>query len=141
MPLIATVYSGNHQIVVEYSNWTNKHWVTYDGKKVSENQSLLIRGDHRFQAVEDGITVQYEVSIGVGLKGHSVTVKRNGILIFSPEPGFRPPSEQTTVQQTKPRQEVHVKEVVREVVLVVCPHCNHRNDATRRTCEKCQASI
>ncbi|MHA2230422.1 MAG: hypothetical protein ACXABL_14570, partial [Candidatus Thorarchaeota archaeon] len=70
-----------------------------------------------------------------------VTVKRNGILIFSPKSGFRPPTTQIEPQKTQPSQEILVKEVVKEVVLVVCPHCNHRNNANRRTCEKCQASI
>lgn len=139
MPIIATVYCGNHQIVVEYSNWTSKHWVTYDGRKVSEKQGL-IRGTHLFQAIENGQTVQYEVTIG-GWRNLVVTVKRNGILIFSPEPGFKPPLIDTMPKQTQPPQEIHVKEVVREVVLVVCPHCGHRNDANKRTCEKCQASI
>jgi hypothetical protein len=140
MPIIATVYSGSHQIVVEHSNWTSKHWVTYDGRKVSEKQGF-IRGAHRFQALEEGLAVQYEVSIGIGWKGQRVTVKRNGILIFSPEPGFRPPSINHEPQRTPAPQEGLVKEVVKEVILVVCPHCGHRNDASKRTCENCQASI
>jgi hypothetical protein len=86
MPIIATVYNGNHQIVVEYSNWTSKHWVTYDGRKVSEKQGL-IRGTHVFQAIEGGSTVQYEVTIS-GWTSLVVNVKRNGILIFSPEPSL-----------------------------------------------------
>ncbi|MFW9807601.1 MAG: zinc finger Ran-binding domain-containing protein [Candidatus Thorarchaeota archaeon] len=138
MPILATAYYGQHQIVVEYSNWTSKHWVTYDGRKVSEKQGL-IRGTHYFQAVEDGETIQYEATIG-GWNA-KVTVKRNGIIIFSPDPGFRPPPVDSDSNKTKPHQEVVVKEVVKEVVLVVCPHCNHRNDSSRRTCEKCHASI
>jgi len=31
--------------------------------------------------------------------------------------------------------------LVREVLLVVCPHCGQRNDATKRKCDKCGASI
>jgi hypothetical protein len=141
MPIIATVYSGDHQIVVEYSKWTSKHWVIYDGRKVSETYSLLMRSVHHFQSVEDGQTVQYEVKIWWERRRVNVNVKRNGILIFSPEPGFRPPPAQIEPKKTQPSQEILVKEVVKEVVLVVCPHCNHRNDANRRTCEKCQASI
>lgn len=140
MPIITTVYSGKHQIVVEYSNWTSKHWVAYDGKKVSEKFGL-IRGTHIFQVIENNETIQYEVNIGVGWRGHKISVKRNGILIFSPEPGFRPPTRDVEPQRAQLPQEILVKEVVKEVILVVCPHCNHRNDANRRTCEKCQASI
>jgi hypothetical protein len=33
------------------------------------------------------------------------------------------------------------QEIVKEVVLVVCPHCGQRNDATTRTCTNCGASI
>ncbi len=95
----------------------------------------------RGQTIEGGVTVQCEVNIGIRWRSLVVTVKRNGILIFSPEPGFRPPIIQPQSQRAPSPQEIHVKEVVREVVLVVCPHCGRRNDASKRTCENCQASI
>ena len=140
MPLIATVYSGNHQIVVEHSRGA-KHWVTYDGRKVSETRALLARSVHRFQVLEDEQIVWYDVKIEWEKRHFVVNVRRNGILIFSTETGFKQPPTQIMPRRDQPSQEVRVKEVVREVVLVVCPHCNHRNDANRRTCEKCQASI
>jgi len=136
MPIITTLYYGSHQIVVEYSNWTSKHWVTYDGMKVSEKWGLIL-GTHHFQVIEDGVTAKYEVKIGWGWK-QKVSVKRNGILIFSTEEGFRPlPTSTPMTTEQPPQKEV----IVKEVVLVVCPHCNHRNDANMRTCEKCHASI
>ncbi|MHA2230360.1 MAG: hypothetical protein ACXADL_15090, partial [Candidatus Thorarchaeota archaeon] len=81
--------------------------MTYDGRKVSEKRGLVL-GTHHFQALENGLTVQYEVKIGVGWKGHNVTVKRNGILIFSPKSGFRPPTTQIEPQKTQPSQEILV---------------------------------
>jgi hypothetical protein len=83
MPIIATVYSGNHQIVVEYSNWTSRHWVTYDGRKVSEKRGLVL-GTHHFQALENGLTVQYEVKIGVGWKGHNCNCQAERHSDFQP---------------------------------------------------------
>ena len=36
---------------------------------------------------------------------------------------------------------IEVREIVKERVLVVCPHCNHKNEVGTRFCEKCGASI
>ena len=67
---------------------------------------------------------------------------RNGVMIFSNERGFRvPPEVCATAPTQKVPERVLEKTVVKEVVLVVCPSCNHRNDASRRTCENCGASI
>jgi hypothetical protein len=140
MPIIATAYSGNHQIVVEYSK-SAKYWVTYDGRKVSETRAFSARSVHRFQVMEEGQPAYYEVKIEWERRNFVVNVRRNDILFFSTDPGFTPPPIQIGSRREQPSQEVHVKEVVREVILVVCPHCGHRNDANRRTCEKCQASI
>ncbi|MFW9974827.1 MAG: zinc-ribbon domain-containing protein [Candidatus Thorarchaeota archaeon] len=138
---MATSYFNNHQIIVEKSEWTGRVTVKYDGRKVSEKLGATTLGKHVFQVTEDGRVVQYEVNVSFGWKGEKVRISRNGLMIYSNDAGFIPPTIQPTYQPQTSQKEI-VKEVhVKEVVLVVCPNCNHRNDSSRRTCEKCGASI
>ncbi len=50
---------------------------------------------------------------------------------FQPGTQFQP----VTIAQPVTQQ------IVKEVVLVVCPHCGARNDASNRKCDNCGASI
>lgn len=34
-----------------------------------------------------------------------------------------------------------IKETVKEIYLIICPHCNHKNEVGNRFCSKCGASI
>jgi hypothetical protein len=135
MTILASCYSGTHQIVVHYSNWSGRYRITYDGQTMINS----LRRTHSFQVIEDGQNTHYTIKIyGWTIFTQKAQVTRNGILIFSPEEGFRPPISPAPAQGQDMAKETIVRETI---ILVVCPHCGHRNDASRRTCEKCQASI
>ncbi|MDH4214058.1 MAG: zinc finger Ran-binding domain-containing protein [Candidatus Thorarchaeota archaeon] len=135
MTIIASCYSGTHKIVVHYSHLSGRYRITYDGQTMINSFGRA----HSFQAIEDGQNSQYAIKItGWTVFTQKAQVIRNGILIFSPEEGFRPPISLLPTQS----QDLPKETIVREkIILVVCPHCGHRNDASRRTCEKCEASI
>ncbi|MBY8998998.1 MAG: zinc finger Ran-binding domain-containing family 2 protein [Candidatus Thorarchaeota archaeon] len=134
MPVLATLNSGTHQIIISYSSWSGSIKMTYDGRTMTDARGRT----HSFQVIEDGVNTQYTVKMsGWTVFTTKTEVTRNGLLIFSTEEGFRPPD--IPVPDSTPQGQD--KTIVKEVILVVCPHCNHRNDASRRTCEKCNASI
>lgn len=134
MGILATVYYHYHQIIVEESKWTGNITVKYDGKKISSKNYLFGR-KHMFDTTEDGQHAHYEVSLSFPYITRKVTISRNGVVIFSQREGFVSPPVQR--EETAFRE----REIVREIVLVVCPNCAHRNESSRRTCEKCGASI
>lgn len=128
-------------IVVEMSAM-GRVKVLYDSREVYSKLQATGIGTYVFNVIEDGQNVYYEAEIGFGWRKAKFRLKRNGILVYSNEDGFVPPP----IEQMKPQQEIQKKEVVKEVmikeiVLVVCPNCSHRNDSTLRKCEKCGASI
>jgi len=45
------------------------------------------------------------------------------------------------VKQPQPAKEVHVKEVIREIVKVPCKYCGTLNEITEKKCSNCGASI
>lgn len=107
--------------------------MTYDGKKMSDEWYYA----QSFQTTEGGETVEYILEIRESL-ANQFTLKRNGVDIIGNLEGAVSQDNQSKVQQSQqPQKEILVK----EIILVVCPHCNHRNDSGRRTCEKCHASI
>lgn len=139
MVFIATAYYDGHKIEIEYSRWWGGHTVIYDGRKVCSLSGWYSRsGD--FQVIEGDRAIQYAVTLkykGITIMANiDIDIQRNGVLIYSNTPGFIPPSPESTQTERRDREVVS-----REVILVVCPHCQHRNDASRRTCEKCGASI
>ena len=140
MGIMATSYYNNHQIIIEKSEWTGRVTIKYDGQKVSEKLGATEWGKHVFQVKEGGQIIHYEVNIGFGWKRSKIGINRNGILIFSNDDGFRPPPPPT--QQIQSSQKEIVKEIhVKEIILVICPHCNHRNDSIKRKCENCGGSL
>jgi hypothetical protein len=141
MGIIATSYYNNHQILVEKSEWTGRVTVKYDGRKVSEKLTATTLGKHTFQVEEDGWVIQYEVDIRFGWKGLKIRITRQGLLIYSNENGFIPPVAQQARPPQSPQKEI-VKEVhVKEIILVVCPNCGHRNDSSKRKCDNCGGSL
>lgn len=133
--ILASMYSGTHQIVVHWSSWSGKYKVTYDGTTMVDNRGRSFG----FQVIEDNQNVQYTVKIsGWTVFTMKVQVTRNGVLMFSPDEKFKPP----VVTTTSPSQDSPKETIIKEtIVLVICPHCGQRNDASRRTCENCGASI
>jgi hypothetical protein len=140
MGIMSTSYYNNHQIIIEKSEWTGRVTIKYDGQKVSEKLGATELGKHVFQVKEDNQIVHYEVKIRFGWKGSKIGITRNRILIYSNEDGFRPPPP--PAQQIQSSQKEIVKEIhVREIILVICPHCNHRNDSSKRKCDNCGGSM
>ncbi|MBA7675443.1 hypothetical protein ES703_83678 [subsurface metagenome] len=138
LPTLATAYYNGHQIIVEWSNWSGKLEIQYDGKVVSEGRKQILSGTHSFQVLDDGEVVHFELDLG-GWSDKKVKLIRNGLVIFSNEKGFRPPPE--VIGERKKAEPIVKETIVKEIVLVVCPNCSHRNDSSRRTCEKCGVSI
>ena len=140
--ILASSYFNNHQILIEESKLSGRVTVKYDGRKVSDKLSLTTLGRHVFQVQEDGQSVHYEVDIGFGWTRLKIRILRNRIVIFSNEDGFTPPPQPLQLQKPQQAEREVTREIhVREVVLVVCPHCGHRNDSSLRKCERCGASI
>jgi hypothetical protein len=113
MPIIGIIYSGDHQILVEHSNWVV--WIKYDGRKVSEKRGLSFSRTHVFRVIENGEPVDYVVEVGLkGLVGTKMRATRNGILIHSDEKGFQPPPHAIMHRlRADASDEIHVS----------CPYC------------------
>ncbi len=136
-----------HQIDFE-NTWTGKETVTYDGQIVSEKRTLS-GGVHVFNVIEGNESAHYEVEVRFQFRGAGsylgVTIRRNGMLLFTNDsrhkktrPSYGVIREQESLLVTAgPVRET----VVREVLLVVCHHCGHKNEATTRFCGKCGASV
>ncbi|MFW9888583.1 MAG: PH domain-containing protein [Candidatus Thorarchaeota archaeon] len=87
------------------------------------------------------LCIDYETPIGVETSKYKVSgaqaqslkqeiLRTMGPIV--PKPSMAPFStEPAVIRET----------VIKEVTLVVCPHCGHRNESSRRHCEKCGASI
>lgn len=137
-----TFYFNGHRIDVNWSSWSGFEEVLYDGRLVSKKHSLSMKGHLDFSVVEGGESVQYGININGMEIPIDVEVRRNGVLIYCRNRGGLTGQPVTPfVTRPEPPREVVREVTVREVVLVLCPHCNHRNDAARRTCENCGASI
>ncbi|MFW9799364.1 MAG: hypothetical protein ACFFD9_02930 [Candidatus Thorarchaeota archaeon] len=138
---MVTFHFNGHRFDVNWSSWSGKEEVLYDGRTVSEKRVLTrFKSTHTFSVSEAGASTQYEVTINTGDIPPDVEVRRNGILIYCRNRGgLTGLPEASTMSQT--RQGVIRETVIKEITLVVCPHCSHRNDSSRRTCENCGASI
>ncbi|MFW9920129.1 MAG: zinc-ribbon domain-containing protein [Candidatus Thorarchaeota archaeon] len=143
MDILATAYIDGHQIVVERSQAWGTIQITYDGSVITKHNTMFLRQyDYEFQVIEDNAYARYLVTLRTKWSGLDVDISKNGLLVFSTRKGFKPPPPKQTKPVTSPQHSEREKDVfVKEVILVVCPHCNHRNDSVRRTCEKCGASI
>ncbi|MFW9919269.1 MAG: hypothetical protein ACFFED_06705 [Candidatus Thorarchaeota archaeon] len=143
MDILATAHIDGHQIVVEHSRMWGTIRITYDGSVISKRYPGLGRQyEYEFQVIENNEYVRYLVTLRASWGGITVDISRNGLLVFSTRKGFTPPP----LRKIEPVAPHHATEkekevIVKEVILVVCPHCNHRNDSVKRTCEKCGASI
>jgi hypothetical protein len=141
MTVLGSAYYNGHMIVVEMSAM-GRVKVLYDGREMYNKLRAAGMGTYVFSVLENGQNAYYEAEIGFGWRKAKFLLKRNGVLVFSNEKGFSPREPVQTQPQNNVQNREIVKEiVVKEVVLVVCPSCNHRNDSTRRICEKCGASI
>ena len=136
--LTTFIYNG-HRIDIEYS-WTGREKILYDGQVMSDKRSLF-GATHVFQVYEDGDLAQYTVEFSAGSVGPNIRVHRNNYLIFSNKEGFKPPPPPPKTQESKTIVEKTREIVMKEIILVVCPNCNHRNESSRRSCENCGASI
>lgn len=131
-----TFISNGHRIDIK-NTWTGKETILYDGKIVSEKRSMF-GANHVFQVQEDDELVQYEIQFSVGSTSVKVVARRNGLIIFTNDDGFIPPPDPMLKTASSPT----VKEtIIKEIILVVCPHCSHRNESSKRRCEKCGSSI
>ncbi len=134
LPILVSVTSSQHHIVLEMSRWSGRLKVKHDGKDILYSSSI------HFQANENGDIADYEFRFdGSDWNRMGIGLLRNGNVIFTNEysPMRKVPSAVQRESAQVPQKEV----LVREILLVVCPHCGQRNDASRRTCEKCHASI
>jgi hypothetical protein len=141
VPILGIAYYDNHVIVAETNNWRSRITITYDGREVhSERRWSGPLGKYIFDIIENGCRVVYELELLWGWKTKT-KLRRNGILVYDTE--AKEPVKVFPKVDSPRNEEVTKQEkiVVKEVVLVVCPHCNHRNDSARRICEKCGASI
>ena len=77
-----TIMHDGHRIQVEWSVWTGKEKVLYDGRIVSDKQTVT-GGTHIFIVEENLESIQYEVSFGFGFTSPSIEVRRNGIIIYT----------------------------------------------------------
>jgi len=77
-----TIVHNEHRIQVEWSVWTGKEKVFYDGRNMSDKHTVT-GGTHIFTVEEDSESIQYEVSFGFGLTSPSIEVRRNGIIIYT----------------------------------------------------------
>ncbi|MFX1263544.1 MAG: hypothetical protein ACFFAZ_15795 [Promethearchaeota archaeon] len=141
MTILSTAYYNSHVVVADLDKWRSRITITYDGTEVhSERRLSSPLGKYVFEVIEHGKRVVYELELGGFWKIKS-KLRRNGVVVFDSEkkePLQIPPISEQPRNDSLEKQE---KIVVKEVVLVVCPHCNHRNDSARRICEKCGASI
>lgn len=134
---MVTFFYNNHRFDVNWSKWSGKETVLYDKRVVSELRNLSSSQSlHDFKVEEDGKSVLYFVEIKE--YGFQVEARRDGVLFYSRKDGgivADPPS------MTHESQPIIKETIIKEITLVVCPNCNHRNDSSKRTCEKCGASI
>ncbi len=72
---------GTHTLDVS-TNWLGSEKVTYDGVLKTEGKSIAGRG-YIFTVEEDGEPANYEVEFKAGLFSAHVTVRRNGVAIFT----------------------------------------------------------
>jgi hypothetical protein len=92
--------------------------------------------------MEGSESIRYDVIMNAMEIPMDVEVRRNGVLIYCRNRGgLTGQPAMPFIVRNEPPREVIRETTVREVVLVLCPHCNHRNEASRRSCEKCGASI
>jgi len=141
VPILTTAYYNGHVIVADIDRWRHRITITYDRKEVlSERRLNILLGKYIFEVTEHGNRVVYELELS-GFWKMRTRLRRNGFLVYDSEGEelvqAPPRTDQPRVDDLGESEKI----VVKEVVLVVCPHCTHRNDSARRTCEKCGASI
>ena len=76
-----TIESDGHTIEVGTTG-VGPEWVSYDGKRES-SKFTFFGGDHVLEKEEEGKAVQYDVSIRSGLIFGKVTVRKNGVIIYT----------------------------------------------------------
>ena len=76
-----TIQSDGHTIEVGTTG-IGPEWLSYDGKRESWKFTFF-GGDHVLKKEENGQTVQYDVSIRSGLVFGKVTVRKNGVIIYT----------------------------------------------------------
>jgi hypothetical protein len=77
-----TIIHNGHQIRIEWSVWTGKEKVSYDGQIMSDRHTIA-GGIHVFTVNEGSETAQYEVRFSLGVTSPPIEVRRNGIIIYS----------------------------------------------------------
>ena len=70
-----------HRITMEYSLYTGKERISYDGRVVSEKRSLQMITPHSFRVQEAGQEIVYEVNLLTGFLTYGFIVRRNGIIV------------------------------------------------------------
>ncbi len=145
MDLLATAYYDNHQLMIEQPKWGSKFRLLYDGNPVAEHSGNF-GVELKFTTNEDGQVASYRATVKWGMSSlKNIEIRRNQELIFSNAKGFTPPPAaarpMSRTQQQPPQQPIQTREIVREVVLVVCPHCAQRNESSLRKCQNCGAAI
>ena len=75
------VTSDSHVIEAVCTGFGPEH-VKYDGVKVSSKVTVF-GGDHVFSKQENGKTVNYDVCFSSGFLSGNVTIRKNGIVIFT----------------------------------------------------------
>jgi len=76
-----TIESDGHTIEV-VTTCFGPEWVNYDGNRES-HKFTAFGGDHVLKKEENGRTVQYDVSIRSGFLVGRVTVRKNGLIIYT----------------------------------------------------------
>lgn len=147
MDLLATAYYRNHQLMIEQPKWGSKFRLLYDGNPVVE-KSGNFGVELKFTTNEDGQVANYRATVKWGLSSlKNIEIHRNQELIFSNAKGFAPPPiavqpvQAVQAIQYQPQQHIQTREIVREVVLVICPHCGQRNEFGIQKCQNCGAAI
>jgi len=138
---LVTFHYRGHRFDIDWSKWSGKETIKYDGRIVSDIRVLAsFTSKHEFEVTEEGQSVHYYFTIGDF--GLSIDGRRNGRLFYSREKGGLLIAEQD-IDSSKANDEPRIirETVIKEVTLVVCPHCGHRNDSSLRICERCSASI
>ncbi|MFQ5884477.1 MAG: zinc finger Ran-binding domain-containing protein [Thermoplasmata archaeon] len=138
---LVTFHYRGHRFDIDWSKWSGQETIKYDGKIVSDKRVLTsFTSTHEFEVNEDGQPVHYYFTIAN--MGLSIDGRRNGRLFYSRDKGgLLMQDHQVDERGTSDEPRVIRETVIKEVTLVVCPHCGHRNDSSRRKCERCSASI
>jgi len=138
--MVTFQYNG-HRFDINWSGWTGKETIFYDGRVVSDLRNLTsFTSRHEFDVIEEGQTTRYLFIMAEF--GQDIEGRRNGLLFYSrSKGGVLVPESYRAEREERGEPRIIKETIIKEITLVVCPHCGHRNDSSNRKCERCSASI